>query len=209
MATEFILIRHGETEWNRSGRIQGHGDSLLTELGMAQAEATAQRLAQERIDHVYASDLGRAFRTAQIIAAACGKSILQDPRLRERCYGAGEGMARVEFDSLYPQAFSRARETDPDYAIPGGESRRQLFDRVLAAFEALAAQHSGSRVLVVTHGGVLASAYRWLNAIPLEAPHPIDNPNAAYNLIAHEGDAWRIRIWGDTAHLASEAFEAE
>src|SRR5207247_2986658 len=118
----------------------------------AQAEAIAQRLAAEPVDLVISSGLGRAVATAQRIAAKCGHTVVTDARLRERHFGMGEGLTYDEVGRDYPDAFARSRETDPDFAIPGGESRRAFHARVTAAFEDLAHAHSGRRIVVVTHG---------------------------------------------------------
>ncbi|HEY4999110.1 MAG TPA: histidine phosphatase family protein, partial [Usitatibacter sp.] len=141
--TRFIVVRHGQTEWNVAARIQGHGDSPLTAEGVAQAEALARRLAGEKFDRIVSSDLARAHETAKRIAALSGHPVGIDARLRERSFGAGEGMPYEEVDRLYPGAFSRVRETDPDYRIPGGESRRDFHERVVSAVEALGRKHAG------------------------------------------------------------------
>ncbi len=123
MTTRFIVVRHGETHWNVEARIQGQGDSDLTATGIAQAEAIAERLAAERFDLLVSSDLGRALATARRIGERCGHPIATDQRLRERHFGAGEGLTYDEIGREYPGAFSRTRETDPDFAIPGGANR--------------------------------------------------------------------------------------
>ncbi|HEX7466253.1 MAG TPA: histidine phosphatase family protein, partial [Usitatibacter sp.] len=108
----------------------------------------------------------------------------------------------------YPDAFSRVREVDPDYAIPGGESRGQFHERVRSGFEALAAEHRGKTVVVVTHGGVLATFYRHVNGLELRMPHRIPITNASYNVLAFDGERWSIETWNDTAHLeGAEPFE--
>jgi probable phosphoglycerate mutase len=201
MKTRFIVVRHGETQWNVESRIQGQGDSPLTETGLAQAEAIASRLASERFDVLVASDLGRAMRTAAAIAAHGGHRIVPDPRLRERSFGAGEGMTYAEIDRAWPDAFSRVRETDPDMAVPGGESRRQFHERVRDAFAALAREHQGKRVAVVAHGGVLAALYRMIHDIPVGKPHAVPIANASYNAVAFDADAWAIEAWDDVDHL--------
>jgi probable phosphoglycerate mutase len=203
--TRVIVIRHGETAWNVAARIQGHGDSPLTAAGLEQAQALARRLAGEPFDVLYSSDLGRALQTAQCVAAACGREIVADARFRERNYGAGEGLTYAEIDRHYPAAFSRVGEVDPDYAIPGGESRRQFHDRVVAAFDALVREHRGQRVVVVSHGGVLATLYRHVNDIGLVTPHRVPIANASYNALTHDGTAFVVDAWADTAHLPEAA----
>ena len=202
MSTRFVVVRHGETQWNFASRIQGHGDSPLTTAGEAQAAAIAQRLAGEQFDRLVSSDLGRAWRTAQAIAARAGREVLADPRLRERNYGVLEGLTYGEIDARYPGVFSRVRDSDPDFTVPGGESRRQLFERVRDAFESLAAAHAGRRLVVVCHGGVLAALYRHAHGIDVGAAHSIPIPNAAFNALVHERGRWMVEAWGDTAHLA-------
>jgi probable phosphoglycerate mutase len=124
-----------------------------------------------------------------------------EPRFRERGFGVAEGKTYAEIDRDFPEMFSRIRDTDPDYAAPGGESRRQFSDRIATAMTDYAAAHAGESILVVTHGGVLAAIYRWLNNLPIASPHKIDIPNAGVNRLVHEAGNWRIALWGDVAHL--------
>ena len=205
MSARLVVVRHGETHWNVASRIQGHADSPLTAAGEAQAAAIAARLATERFDRLLSSDLGRALATARAIAARTGHPIVADARLRERNYGVAEGLTYGEIGVHYPEVFSRVRDTDPDYVVPGGESRRQLFERVRDAFESLAREHDGLRVAVVCHGGVLAALYRHVRAIPVSAPQAIPIPNASYNALAFESGAWTVEAWADTAHLEATA----
>lgn len=207
MSTRLVVVRHGETHWNVASRIQGHADSPLTAAGEAQAAAIAARLATERFDRLVSSDLGRALATARAIAARTGHAVVADARLRERNYGVAEGLTYGEIGVHYPEVFSRVRDTDPDYVVPGGESRRQLFERVRDAFGSLAREHDGMRVVVVCHGGVLAALYRQVHAIPVGAPQAIPIPNASYNALVFESGAWTEQAWADTAHLeAAEPF---
>jgi probable phosphoglycerate mutase len=201
MTTRFIVVRHGETEWNVQHRIQGHGDSPLTARGRAQADAIAERLAEEHFDALIASDLGRTLETARRIASRTGHPVIADPRLRERNFGEGEGLTYAEIDQRFPGAFSRTSEMDPDYLVPGGETRRQFHHRVMLAFEALALEHYGKRIAVVAHGGVLAAIYRVIHDIPVAHPHTIPISNAAYNAITFEADTWNLEAWDDVAHL--------
>ncbi len=203
--TSLILVRHGETEWNRAGRIQGHSDSALTSKGVAQAEAMGVRLHEGRssevIDHVFSSDLQRATQTASIITALTGHQVSFDERLRERAFGIAEGKTYAEIDRDHPEMFSRIRKTDPDFAAPGGESRHQFQARIVGVLTSIVTANRNKRVLVITHGGALASVYRWLNGLPASSPHHIDIPNVAYNRINVAERAWQIEVWGDTSHL--------
>ena len=201
MATTFVLVRHGETEWNRAGRIQGHTDSALSAAGVEQAQAIGRQLAEDRFDHLLASDLGRAHRTALFIAAHLDQKITLHVGLRERGFGIAEGKTYTEIDRDHPEMFSRVRETDPDYAAPGGESRRQFHSRVMATLNSLAQEHAGRKLLLVTHGGVLAAIYRSLNGLPIASQHQIEIPNAAYNRISCIDSVWRVDVWAGTEHL--------
>ena len=201
MTTRFIVVRHGETQWNIQQRIQGHGDSPLTPRGEAQADAIAERLAREEFDALVASDLGRAMQTAQRIAARTGHVVIPDARLRERNFGIGEGLTYAEIDERFPGAFSRTQEMDPDYLVPGGETRRHFHHRVMLAFEALALEHHGKRIAVVAHGGVLAVIYRVVHDIPVARPHTIPIANASYNALTFAADTWSLEAWDDVAHL--------
>lgn len=201
MSTRIVVVRHGETHWNREARIQGHGDSPLTPAGEAQAEAIGERLALERFDRLVASDLGRARQTAQAIGRRTGHAIVADPRFRERNYGVTEGLTYAEIHSRYPDVFARVRDADPDYAVPGGESRRQMYERVSAALDSLAREWAGERVALVCHGGVLGALFRYVHGIPLAEARAIPIPNAAYNVLRHEAGRWHVEVWADTAHL--------
>jgi len=201
MATDFFLIRHGQTEWNRDGRMQGHGDSPLTDLGHAQARAIAARLGGLRPDALVCSDLGRARQTAAYTAQVTGLSPAIDPGLRERNLGIFEGLTPAEVQARHPEAYQRWRSQDPAYAMPGGESLLQRTARVLAALGAHALAHPGARIAVITHGGCLDSMIRSVLHIPFDARRGYQLPNAAFNHFqCHEGH-WSLLAWGDRAHL--------
>jgi probable phosphoglycerate mutase len=206
----FLLVRHGETLWNRAGRLQGWQDSPLSDAGRAQADALAARLALERIDLLVASDLGRARETAAPIATRLGLDMELDAGLRERCYGDLEGLTWPEIERGYPEAYARLLARDPDYVVPGGESGAQFHRRVVAAIERLAqARPAGAAISVVTHGGVLGIVYRHSMAIPLEMPRTFGIPNAGVNRVRIAGDRWSVEAWGETTHLPEAALDDE
>jgi len=203
-----ILIRHGETHWNREGRIQGFdADSALTSVGCEQARCVGERLVREDIHALYASDLGRTRATAAPIAAATGLAIVHEKALRERAYGEFEGHTFAEIESGFPAEYERLRSRDPHYAPPGGESAAQFRERVLAALHAIAARESGKRVAVVTHGGVLGILYREAMGMTLEAKRSYSIANASLNHFRFAGGRWELVAWGDVAHLPAESLD--
>ncbi|MFY9579907.1 MAG: histidine phosphatase family protein [Gaiellaceae bacterium] len=149
--TTLILARHGETDWNRDGRFQGHADPPLNDRGREQARALADAVAGERIEAIYASDLRRAHETAQIVAARKGLDVVVDPDLRERDVGEWSGLTLSEIEDRFPDELRSFREEGASI----GESREALSERVVAAVRRIAEAHPGGQVLVVTHGGAL------------------------------------------------------
>ena len=206
--TRVILLRHGETAWNREGRIQGYNaDSPLTDAGLAQARALAARLAREGIDLLYSSDMGRARQTTAPIAAATALPVAYDPGLRERNYGVFEGRTYAEIETDFPADYARFRKRDPEHAAPGGESAVQFDSRVSAALGAIAERAPGKRIAVVTHGGVLSVMYRRAKSIPIDAPRTYTLANASLNRFRHSTGRWTLETWGDVAHLSAESLD--
>jgi broad specificity phosphatase PhoE len=149
MRTTIVLARHGETDWNRDGVFQGHADPPLNDTGRAQARELAGRLAGVHVDVVYASDLRRAFQTAEIVAAAKGLEVVPDPGLREVDVGSWSGLTRAQIEERFPGVEHH-----------DGESREAHRERVVRAVTRIAAAHPGETVLVVSHGGSLRALHR-------------------------------------------------
>jgi probable phosphoglycerate mutase len=200
--TEFLLVRHGETVWNSQARLQGQQDSLLTDLGLAQAQAIANRLRSEAFTALYASDLIRAYRTAEHIAQLTGQAVTVDPRLREQAYGIFEGLTEAECAAQHPEAYQTSR-TSADFVIPGGESRALLRQRAIAVFADLANRHPHERVVVVSHGGLLSAFLRYLlDLAPLEpTPYRLHNASLSQVCFDRATQRWHALHIGDTAHL--------
>lgn len=201
MRSEILLIRHGETLWNGEGRIQGHRDSPLSALGRAQAAAVGARLASEGVDHLASSDLGRALETAAAVADATDLEIFVDARLRERSYGALEGLTWADIEHDLPADFARLSSHDPNYRPARGESLMDFRDRVLGVLDELGRAAAGARAAIVTHGGVLGVLYREVNRIPYDVPRNYTLANASINRFVLEDGSWRLEHWGDVEHL--------
>ena len=199
--TTVYLVRHGETEWNLSGRWQGHADAPLTERGEAQARALGERFKEESFDACYVSDLGRAVRTAELILGSGGMRFEPDSRLRERDLGVMQGLTTVEMQERCPEVYDSFRNAGPDYLIPEGESFRQFHERCVEALEDFTKRHAGGRVLLVTHGGVLGAIFRYVAQVPLEALRGYVLLNCSVNVVDKLGDSWNLLHWGDVSHL--------
>ena len=200
--TELTFVRHGETVWNLEGRMQGHMDSALSELGLAQARAVAEALAGQPFDAIYSSDLGRARRTADISAERIGLEVRADAGLRERNLGLFQGLTGAECGERHPEEYARFRSGDPDYVIPGGESVRQRIDRAVACGDEIARRHPGGRIVLVAHGGVLDAFFRHTLGLDIAAPRRYSLYNAAINVFFVADGQWRLDTWGQTSHLA-------
>jgi broad specificity phosphatase PhoE len=148
--TTLLLVRHGETDWNRTGRWQGHSNTPLNELGRQQARDLAESL--DGVDVVYSSDLDRARETAEILAERLGVEIRFDPRLRERSFGAWEGLTSAEIEERFEAAHRRWRAGE----APGADDAEPFdeFGRRVSSFLAdVLERHPDETVLVIGHGG--------------------------------------------------------
>lgn len=203
--TEILLIRHGETAWNAVRRLQGHLDVALNAEGMRQAGALARAIADEKLDAVYSSDLMRARQTAGAIAAPRGMEVILDRGLRERCYGAFEGMLYAEIGTRYPEAYAAWKARDIDARFPAGvhvaETMREFAERTVKTILRIVAEGRHGKIAVVCHGGVLECAYRAALGMDFAQARDFDIFNASINRFASDGQALQLLQWGDVAHL--------
>jgi 2,3-bisphosphoglycerate-dependent phosphoglycerate mutase len=196
-----ILVRHGETDWNATGRLQGQSDTPLNASGRLQAQQAAQRLAREPVTALYASDLARAFETATIIGQALGLNVVTSPHLRERRYGAWEGLTASEIQVRYPAEFAAWRARAVDFAPPQGETQTQLLTRALSELQTISHRHPGEEVVVVTHGGLcyvfLAHILGSVNGDKQE----FSFGNASLHTLEVTGERWAAISLNEIAHL--------
>ncbi len=204
---ELVLVRHGETPWNRDRRLQGHIDIDLNEDGRRQARAVAVRLARERVDALYTSDLRRARKTADAIALTTGVAVHPDAGLRERNYGVLEGHRLDELPERFPVEYAQWQARQPDAVIERGETLGGFYARVSQTIERIGRSHPGQRVVITAHGGVLDCAYRMATGTPIEARRSWDLLNASVNCIAFDGHRFVLRDWADVTHLVSEGLD--
>jgi 2,3-bisphosphoglycerate-dependent phosphoglycerate mutase len=156
VATTIVLVRHGETDWNRDNRFQGHADPPLNDNGRAQARALATELRPLRFAVAYTSPLRRAAETAAILAEELHLEARPDESLKEVDVGSWSGLTRTEVEARFPLGFARWLEYG--HGWDDGETYDELGSRVVSGLIRIAGEHDGEEVLAVTHGGPIRSA---------------------------------------------------
>jgi probable phosphoglycerate mutase len=185
-----FLFRHGETDWNREGRLQGHIDTPLNATGLAQAQALAESLRAHRLDAVLSSDLSRARTTAQIVAEALAVPLFIETGLREVDVGAAEGLLWAEAKTRFSEGLTERWYSDGDVAFPGGETGIATRIRGLAALRRFTAAHPYRRIGVSTHGAIV----RQLMKHALPAGTHVGVRNTALYVLKYEPAGERLIV---------------
>ena len=200
--TEIIIIRHGETEWNKTGRFQGHSDVPLSAEGRTQAAALGKNLAVDHVDMIYASDLTRAMETAAPLAQRFGLEVISDPQLRELNFGAWEGRNFNDVNAENPNAMKNFY-TDPEQAdIPESEPFPEFQRRIAGRVREIVAQERGKRIVIVSHGASIRILLADLLSMPIRSIWHLSQLNTAVNKIRFEDDGFAVvTLMNDTSHL--------
>jgi phosphoserine phosphatase len=156
--TTLYLVRHGETEWNASNKVQGNMDTELNDIGIKQAELVAVRLAKENIDAVYTSSIKRAKTTAEKIAEHAKVEVKELHEFREICLGPWEGLTMTEISEQYTEHYRIYRESPSDFNLPGAETFLQVTDRFCNAINNIIAENKDKKIVVVSHGAAIKAA---------------------------------------------------
>jgi probable phosphoglycerate mutase len=203
--TTILLARHGESDWNRDRRWQGHADRPLTKRGEEQARALATRLADIPLDAIYASDLLRARATADAVARSRGLDVQVVAELREVDVGSWSGLTREDARVRFPEDFARWLEGGQGWH--DGESYEAMSERVLAALERIVVEHPDRRVLVVAHGGPIRAIHAAALGMDVHAYRrlrPVE-PNARLSAVCYEdGRLTRLCPAGEIPDLLAE-----
>lgn len=199
------LIRHGETDWNVAGRLQGQLEVPLNARGRRQAELLAARLGREHaaapFSALFTSDLGRARETAEATATVLGLPAIPREELRERHFGVMSELTLPEIEAQHPELFARLRVRDAEFVPTGGESLAQTYARTMRVLSAIASEWPGAQVIVVSHGGVIDSAWRAAMGVTLSVKREHELFNASINRVRVTEGRFELAGWGDVAHL--------
>ena len=211
--TKLLLVRHGETDDNKSLIFQGQEGRGLNALGREQAACLAARLAgaSRRPAALYASDLDRARETAEILGRALGLAPSLDPELREVRLGAWQGLSQDEVAARFPEEWEAWRG-GLDGRRGGGESYAELGDRMERALGRIAAAHAGETVAIVSHGAAIKMAVARVLGLAVAGLRAFRVPaNTGVTVLEREGDEearLRLVVWNDAAHLHDAVLQA-
>lgn len=199
--TKLILVRHGQTTWNKELKYQGHSDTPLSEEGVRQAELVAERLRHEKVDAVYASDLNRALVTAEKIARRHNLPVGVAADLREIKFGKWEGMKYKAISEGWPDEMEKLYKNPSTVQIPEGETFAELKERAMRGVANILRRHPEQTVVVVSHGGTIRTILCAVLAIHLDHVWDIKQDNTAVNIIEYHGKRGIVALVNDANHL--------
>lgn len=202
---EIYFVRHGETEWNQKGMLQGKMNSPLTEKGRAQAAKLGEALKDVRFEGIYSSPVGRASLTAEIIKGDRDQALFMVPELREMSFGKMEGLTKKEFERLHPEQYANlwkdALAYDPREF--GGETFQEVDQRVMEGLDHLVKSHpDGGKVLVVSHGMTLKNIFShvWGHGLDKYWEDPVPE-NTSLTIVSYSGGKYEMVDFSNTDHL--------
>lgn len=203
--TRILLVRHGESQGNAERRFGGHTPTPLSELGHAQAEATARALADENVTAIYSSDLLRAVQTAEPLARETGLRVERTEAFRERSVGLMEGLTFEEAAATHPEEYAALLRRDFERVLAGGESYRQMLDRASARLDLAIEENRGGNVAVFSHTGTICIlVLHLLGALDAPDLKPVwlSSSNCGVTRFAiQRGGLTRLLNANDTRHL--------
>lgn len=199
--TKLILIRHGRTLWNSSGKFQGQSDVQLSPEGIKQAQKLAENFPVNHIDKVYSSNLQRAFATGAIIAQKFNVPIEADNRLCEISFGDWEGMTYDEIHQQWPHEIETMFSSPDSLTMPHGESFFDVQQRGIKALWDIVDKHPDETIVITAHGGILRTLLAYTLHMPLRYIWTLRQDNTAVNIVTFYGEKINVELLNSTAHL--------
>ena len=195
------ITRHGQTQWNTEGRLQGWMNSPLTPKGLERAERLRDAIRDIDFDIIYSSDQYRAVKTAEIIKDGKDVEIRQIMELREIGFGLWEGQRLVDINKKYFEEFNNYMTNPMKYKSCGGETIEELFDRVERGLKVIV-ESGGENVLIVAHGVTIKALVTILKGLPRGTISEIDVfPGTSLSVFRKSGELWALELEGDTSHF--------
>jgi broad specificity phosphatase PhoE len=201
--TDILLVRHGESEANRDGRYAGRSETSLSAAGRRQAQLLASRLAQLSLDVIYSGPLSRCTATAGEIAARCTLQVRVQDQFTEIDLGPWEGQSRDDIAKRHPEDWAVWRSAPGDLRVPGIEDLRAVAARTVSGLLAVAREHGGQRVAVVTHEAVIRVAVLHCLGADTASFRRLSVDTCSLTWLELVGERFaRIRTLNDTSHLS-------
>lgn len=199
--TSIYLIRHGETEWNKEGRLQGNSNVLLSPEGIRQARLLAQHTPFHEVDGIYSSDLSRAVKTAEILAEKFNLPVIKERGFRETNFGDWEGRLFRELTAEMPKGFEYFFTKPDKVHPPNGETFLESQARVMTALDEIVADNEDRRVVVVSHGAVIRLIICAVLSMPIRKMWSISQFNMAVNILRVDDGNGIVELVNSTLHL--------
>ena len=199
--TKIFLIRHGETEWNRVGKLQGISDIRLSPEGINQAHLLAEHTPFNAVDAVYSSDLVRAVMTAKILSDKFNLPIIRERGLRETNFGDWEGRFLSELAKENPKGFEKFFTKPDQVQPPGGETFLQSQARIMNALDEIIADNEDRNIIVITHGAAIRLIICAALYIPIRKMWAISQNNMAVNILTFDEGNFSVELMNSTLHL--------
>lgn len=205
---KIVLIRHGQTEWNITGRYQGQSDVELSAEGKEQAKQLADNFPYDKVDVVYASPLKRAMFTAEAVAKKFNLEVISEEAFKEINFGDWEGLRYTEIQERWPKEYELLFNGADVLQIPGGESFPILQQRAMKKIEEIAgdAKNEGKTIAVVAHGAIIRAILTAVLGMNLKYVWRMRQDNTAVNLIRYDGDMVNVELLNSTFHLEKAPF---
>lgn len=200
--TKLIIIRHGQTEWNLSGRYQGQSDIKLTDIGIKQAQCLAENFPVSKIDIIFSSDLQRAAITAKMISDHFNCPVIKDSAFREISFGQWEGHTYNEIIEQWPEALNYFFTSPDRLNIPLGETFPEVQDRAMGKISEIMNVYPDKTVVIVSHGAIIRTILSACLHTPLKYLWSFQQDNTAVNIINYADNNFYIETLNNTSHLA-------
>lgn len=199
--TKIFLIRHGETEWNKIGKLQGSSDVDLSPEGIRQARLLAEHAPFKSVDAIYSSDLTRALKTAEVLAEKFNLPVIKNSGLRETSFGTWEGRYLNDLAKENPQGFENFFTSPDKVRPPQGETFLQSQARIMNALNAIIADNEGKNIIVVSHGAAIRLIICAALEIPISKMWAIAQHNMALNILNFADEIFSVELLNGILHL--------